>query len=150
MKMLAPATATPLPPTPTITVLPDAPKAAPKKGGLSFGAIAKKTTATKTAYPVFPDQGGLLPDGSPFEAGAAAQLAAAIIEMADIEDRLSSAKKQLAEMVQRHYMGFCSGKIEIPSSVAVNSSAGEVLVTFANAYLKADEAGLGSRGGWRR
>ena len=103
---------------------------------LSFGKIATKKEDTKTAYPVFPDTNG-----------EAAIIAARIIENTDAFDALDSAlkvdKAELKMRVSPTYFTVNQGRHEVPSSVAVNSPKGEVLVTFQNRYSQLpDEAGL--------
>ena len=125
-------------PPPVQTPAPAA-KPQPKTKGLakvSFGAIAAKKEETKTAYPVFPDANG-----------ECALIAARLIANTDAFDALESSlkvdKAELKLRVEPHYFAVNQRKHEVPSSVAVNSPAGEVLVTFQNRYASLpDEAGL--------
>ena len=103
----------------------------PVKSGIrkvSLGGIAaKKDDSKKTVYPVFPDPNGM--------AGA---LAATIIEQTEqldaLEGSLTTNKLELKFMVAPEYFRVNRGKHEVPSSVAVNSPQGEVLVNFQNRY----------------
>ena len=95
---------------------------------VSFGNIpAPKADSKKTVYPVFPDPNGL--------AGA---LAATIVrqseELESLEGSLITNKAELKFMVAPAYFQLNHGKHEAPSSVAVNSPEGEVLVNFQNRY----------------
>jgi len=95
---------------------------------VSFGNIpAPKVDSKKTVYPVFPDPNGL--------AGA---LAATIVrqseELESLEGSLITNKAELKFMVAPAYFQLNHGKHEVPSSVAVNSPDGEVLVNFQNRY----------------
>lgn len=115
------------------------PAASTKK--VSFAKVGKKKEETKTAYPVFPD-----------ENGQAAIIAARIKKRSDEFDALESAlktdKADLKQMVSLHYFTVNKGKQEIPSSIAVNSPDGEVLVNFQNRYsmLPSDELVVGILG----
>lgn len=110
----------------------------PAAGGLkkvSFGKIAKKEE-TKTAYPVFPDTNG-----------EAAIIAGRILANTEAFEALKGAlevdKAELNMRVKPHYFTVNHGRHEVPSSVAVQSPKGEVLVTFQNRYpLLADEGPL--------
>jgi len=109
-----------------ITPAAPAPKAGIRK--VSFGGIAaKKDDSKKTVYPVFPDANGM--------AGA---LAATIIEQTEKLDALTGSldtnKAELKFMVAPEYFRVNHGKHEVPSSVAVNSPQGEVLINFQNRY----------------
>ncbi|MDE2102887.1 MAG: hypothetical protein KGL39_36925 [Patescibacteria group bacterium] len=110
-----------------------------KAGGLkkvSFGKIATKKEETKTAYPVMPDADGKV-----------AEIAARILERTEqfeaLKGALETDKAELKFMVAPHYFAVNHGRHEVPSSVAVNSPKGEVLVTFQNRYSQLpDEAAL--------
>ena len=110
-----------------------------KAGGLkrvSFGKLATKMEETKTAYPVMPDADGKV-----------AEIAARILERTETFEALKGAletdKAELKFMVAPHYFAVNHGRHEVPSSVAVNSPKGEVLVTFQNRYSQLpDESGL--------
>jgi len=106
------------------------PPASAKSGirKVSLGGIAaKKDDSQKTVYPVFPDANGM--------AGA---LAATIIEQVEqleaLEGSLETNRAELKFMVAPAYFQINHGKHEVPSSVAVNSPQGEVLVNFSNRY----------------
>jgi hypothetical protein len=104
---------------------------------LNFGSMtAKKEEGSKKSYPVFTDADG-----------RAAALAATIIEQQAAFDALDGSMKtnkaELKFMVAPEYFQTNSGKHEVPSSMAVKSSQGEVLVTFQNRYKTLpDESGL--------
>jgi len=106
---------------------------------VSFGAIgAKKEAKKKTEYPAYPD-----------ENGAAAEIAARILERTEQFEALDSAiktdKAELKQMVSPFYFTTNSGKVEVPSSIEVKSPKGELLVTFQDRYTKIDsEAALAS------
>lgn len=101
---------------------------------LSFGKIAAKKEDTKTAYPVFPDTNG-----------QAAIIAQRIIENSRQLDALEGAlevdKKELRMMTNPSYFVLNHGKHEVPSSIAVHSPAGEVLVTYQNRYPQLPDEG---------
>jgi len=110
---------------------PTSPPPPARAGGIkkiSFGAMTKKAD-TKTAYPVYPDQNK-----------EAALIAARIVERSarfdELEGQLKTDKAELKLMVSPFYFATNRGKGEIPSSVAVHSAAGEVLVSFTNRYPK--------------
>ena len=101
---------------------------------VSFGGVKKKKEETKTVYPVFPDTNG-----------QAAIIAARIKQRQQdfdaLEGALKTDKAELKVMVAQHYFAVNHGKHEVPSSIAVNSPAGEVLVNFQNRYslMESDE-----------
>src|SRR5438093_10579150 len=110
--------------------------AAPGIKKVSFGAIGAKKEAKKTTeYPAYPDGNG-----------AAAEIAARIIERTAEFDALKGAletdKAELKQMVSPFYFSTNSGKVEVPSSVAVTSPKGEVLVTYKKRYTKLDSDAL--------
>jgi hypothetical protein len=113
-------------PTPPATPPPTGSRTSAVKK-LSFGKIATKKENTKTAYPVFPDPNG-----------AAAALAATIIRQVEefdaLEGSLKTNKEELKFMVAPEYFRVNQGRHEVPSSVSVKSTEGEVLVTFQNRY----------------
>ncbi|HXJ58773.1 MAG TPA: hypothetical protein VNU68_19110 [Verrucomicrobiae bacterium] len=103
---------------------------------VSFGAIGAKKEAKKTTeYPAYPDANG-----------AAAEIAARILERTEQWEALDSAiktdKAELKQMVSPFYFTTNSGKVEVPSSVSVASEKGEVLVTYQNRYTKIDSEAL--------
>ena len=136
---VAPEASPPAPaPGPTLTVLPApaaAPSPSPGKPKLVFGALKPKAPAqTASEYPVLPD-----PDGE------LAKHAEAFLEAHAKEEAATGAKEAARLELITAAMPFhftthhgCNG--EIPSSVSVLSPAGEVRVTFKNAYKKLDEA----------
>jgi hypothetical protein len=103
---------------------------------VAFGKIATKKEDTKTAYPVFPDSDG-----------KASVIAARILERSEqfeaLKGALETDKAELKFMVVPHFFAVNHGRHDIPSSVAINSPSGEVLVTFQNRYsLLPDESAL--------
>lgn len=94
---------------------------------VSFGAITKKKEDSKTAYPILPDPNG-----------EAAKIAARIIERTEQFDALKGAletdKAELKLMAALPYFELNHGKHDVPSSLSVQSSSGELLVTFQNRY----------------
>jgi predicted DNA binding protein len=129
--MAAPAT-TPTPPAqPTGSSVTLAPGGGLKR--VSFGKIAKKDETKATSYPVFPDP-----------SGTAADIAVRIKERTEQLEALTGAidtdKAELKFMVTPYYFSTNHGKAVVPSSIAVNTKQGEVLVTFQNRYsLLTDE-----------
>ena len=83
----------------------------------------------QNSLPVFPDDNK-----------EAARIAARIIERSakfdELEGQLKTDKAELKMLVAPHYFTINHGKGEIPSSIAVNSPSGEVLVCFQNRYSK--------------
>jgi hypothetical protein len=114
-------------PPPEIHVLPDPPPnsgsapAPPAIKKLSFGTIANAKADTATAYPVFPDANG-----------QAAIIAARIEQIDVLEGALETDKKELRVMTNPHYFQVNHGRHDVPSSMAVNSPKGEVLVTYSS------------------
>jgi hypothetical protein len=103
---------------------------------VSFGKIATNKEDTKTAYPVFPDNDS-----------KASVIAARIMERSEqfeaLKGALETDKAELKFMVVPHYFAANHGRHDIPSSVAIDSPGGEVLVTFQNRYsLLPDESAL--------
>jgi hypothetical protein len=115
--------------TPQTTTAQTEPSSGPVKK-LSFGGIAKKKADTKTAYPVFPDNPQIR------------ELAQRIIERQQqfdaLEGALKTDKAEMKCLVTPFYFTHNRGKVEVPSSVAVQSDTGEVLVLFQNRYSKLD------------
>lgn len=102
---------------------------------VSFGRLTTKRD-DKTTYPQFPDTNG-----------QAAIIAARIIERTEqleaLKGGLETDKAELKQMVSPFYFTTNHGRAEIPSSVAVHSPAGEVLVTYQNRYSQLpDESAL--------
>jgi len=97
---------------------------------LSFGGIAKKRADSKTAYPVFPDNPQIR------------ELAQRIIERQQqfdaLEGALKTDKAEMKCLVTPFYFTQNRGKLDVPSSVAIQSDTGELLVLFQNRYTKLD------------
>lgn len=96
---------------------------------VSFGAIGKKETKTKTEYPIYPDPNGQA-------ATLAARIKSRQEELEALDGALKTDKADLKQLVSPFYFTHNQGKVEVPSSIAVKSEAGEVLVTFQNRYPK--------------
>jgi hypothetical protein len=96
---------------------------------IRFGAISKKKESGKADVPVIPDPNGQL-----------AVLAARIIErhsqVESLGGELDLDKAELKTLITPFYFRHCSGKIDIPSSIAVRSPGGHVTVVFQNRYAK--------------
>jgi hypothetical protein len=114
------------------------PAVAPARGlkKVSFGAIKPKKESTKSAYPILPD-----PTGEIYK------LAKLIKQQSQELEALGGAfeanKAELKRLTLPGYFKLDQGKTEVPSSIAVSTTEGEVLVTFQNRYKKmADEAPL--------
>ena len=110
-------------PPPNLHVLPPPAPASSGLKKLSFGKIATVKAETKTTYPVFPDANG-----------EAAIIAARIIDrveqLAALESAVDVDKGELRLRTRSFYFTTNHGRHDVPSSVAVNSPKGEVLVTF--------------------
>src|SRR5262249_3366736 len=80
---------------------------------LSFGGIAKKKADAKTAYPVFPDDPQIR------------ELAQRIIERQQqfdaLEGALKTDKAEMKCLVTPFYFTHNHGKVDVPSSIAVQS-----------------------------
>jgi hypothetical protein len=112
-------------PPPEIHVLPDPPNSgsapAPAIKKLSFGKIATAKADIATTYPVFPDANG-----------QAARIVERVEQMDVLEGAIETDKKELRVMTNPHYFQVNHGRHDVPSSLAVNSSKGEVLVTYSS------------------
>jgi hypothetical protein len=101
---------------------------------VSFGKIAKKDETKATAYPVFPD-----PNGKAAE--IAARIKDRTEQMEALDGAIETDKAELKFMVTPYFFNVNHGKAVVPSSVAVNTKIGEVLVTYQNRYtLLVDES----------
>lgn len=112
-------------PAPTTT----APAPAPKLRKVSFGKAAVKKEESKTAYPVFQDEA----------VGAQVTAIAERIKKRDnelkaLEGAQKTDKAELKMFVAPYYFRVNQRKLDPPSSIAIPSPAGEVLVTFQNRY----------------
>ena len=115
------------------------PNPQPAKSGLkkvSFGALKKAGTSTKTAYPVMP------------EVRDSAEVVDRILKRTDELDALESAletdKAELKSMALPYYFNVNHGRHEVPSSIAcLGVTGGEVLVNFQNRYsMLPDESAI--------
>jgi len=112
------------------------PETAPKPSGIrkiSFGAIPKKKE-TKTQYPILPD-----PTGEIYK--LAKQIKVQSQELEALEGALESAKAMLKQLTLPSYFQIHTGKTEVPSSVSIPTTEGEVLVTFTSRYKKLEDEG---------
>src|SRR5262249_20425123 len=113
--------------------------AAPPTRGLkkvTFGAIKPKKESSKSAYPILPD-----PTGEIYK--LAKLIKQQSQELEALDGALEANKAELKRLTLPGYFKLHQGKIEVPSSIAVPTTEGEVLVTFQNRYKKmADEAPL--------
>ncbi|MBI4659729.1 MAG: hypothetical protein HY735_12885 [Verrucomicrobia bacterium] len=110
------------------------PEAAPKPSGIrkiTFGAIPKKKE-TKTQYPILPD-----PTGEIY--GLAKLIKAQSQELEALEGSLETAKAQLKKLTLPSYFQIHTGKTEVPSSISIPTTEGEVLVTFTSRYKKLED-----------
>lgn len=112
------------------------PTPAPARGGLkkvSFGKAPVKKEETKTKYPEFQ---GDSPEQAKNVAAIAARIRQRTEELDALQGALETDKAELRMLVGPFYFQHNHGKHDVPSSIAVNSEAGEVLVTFQNRYKK--------------
>jgi len=114
-------------PTTELRVLPPPEPEPPAIKKLSFGKIATAKAETATAYPVFPDTNGQA-------AIIAARLIQRVQDFDALEGAIKTDKAELRLMTTPHYFQTNHGRHDVPSSIAVNSPKGEVLVTFQNRY----------------
>ncbi|HHY86387.1 MAG TPA: hypothetical protein GYA07_12780 [Verrucomicrobia bacterium] len=98
---------------------------------VSFGKVPKKKEETKTAYPVFDDPA----TGDQVKA-IAARIKKRAEEMEALDGAQETDKAELKMFVAPFYYRTNAGKLNPPSSIAIPSSEGEVLVTFQNRYKK--------------
>jgi len=98
---------------------------------IHFGAIPKQKPDSRSPCPVLPDAQGQY-----------AAMAARIIERSGQVEALAGAleldKAELKTLATPFYFTHASGKLEVPSSVAVLCATGTVLVTYQNRYGKLD------------
>ena len=96
---------------------------------VQFGSIAKKKPYSRANYPLLPDPQGQF-----------AAIAARIIERAAQVEALTGAmdldKAELKTLATPFYFRNGQGKQDVPSSVAVPCSRGQVLITYQNRYGK--------------
>ena len=94
---------------------------------LSFGAINRKASNARTAYPVLPDPNGQL-------AIITARIIERTAQIEALEGVLTIDKSELKTLATPFYFTQASGKIDVASSVTALSPDGEVLITFPNRY----------------
>jgi len=107
--------------------------AAPAKGGLKKVSFAKapKKEDTKSDYPVFTDTNGQV-------ALIAERIKKRDSEIEALTGAQQTDKAELKMFVSPFYFQTNRGKAAPPSSISVQSAAGEVLITFQNRYSKLD------------
>lgn len=98
---------------------------------VSFGAVAKKKEDTTKDYPVFDD-----PTTNTQVLDIAARIKRRSGEIEALEGAQKTDKAELRLFVTSFYFHTNHGKAEVPSSIAIPSDAGEVLVTYQNRYTK--------------
>jgi hypothetical protein len=96
---------------------------------VQFGAITKQKPDSRTPYPV-------LPDPQRQYAAIAARIIERSAQVAALEGALELDKAELKTLATPFYFTHASGKVEVPSSIAVLCAAGTVLVTYQNRYGK--------------
>jgi len=94
---------------------------------LSFGAINRKASNARTAYPILPDPNGQL-------AIITARIIERTAQIEALDGVLTIDKSELKTLATPFYFTQASGKIDVASSVTALSPAGEVLITFPNRY----------------
>lgn len=110
------------------------PEAPAKPGGIrkiNFGAIPKKKE-TKSQYPILPD-----PTGEMY--ALAKRIKTQSQELEALEGSLETAKAQLKQLTLPSYFQIHTGKTEVPSSISIPTTEGEVLVTFTSRYKKLED-----------
>jgi hypothetical protein len=98
---------------------------------VTFGVIAKKKETTKSEYPIIPD-----PTGEIY--ALAKTIKQQSDELDSLEGALEANKAALKQRTLLPYFQIHSGKTDVPSSVSIPTTAGEVLVTFSSRYKKMD------------
>jgi hypothetical protein len=96
---------------------------------VSFGSIAKQKPDTRTAYPLLPDPQGRY-------AAIAARILERSVQVEALAGALEVDKAELKTLATPGYFTNASGKLDVPSSIGVTCSTGEVLITFQNRYGK--------------
>src|SRR6266851_1350728 len=94
---------------------------------LSFGAINRKASNARTAYPILPDPNGEL-------AIITARIIERTAQIEVLDGALTIDKSELKTLATPFYFTQASGKVDVASSVSAVSPTGEVLITFANRY----------------
>jgi len=107
----------------------------PNLSGLSK-APAKKSSG-KT-YPILPDPGGIYCE-------KADQLRPLMEEATRLDGQMKKLKAELTEAARDFFFAYSHNKLEVPSSVEVRGTNGNLLVSFSNSYtaLKPDDARIG-------
>ena len=98
---------------------------------VQFGAIAKPKQDSRSSYPVLPDPQGRY-------AAIAARIIERSVQVEALAGALDVDKAELKTLATPFYFTHASGKLDVPSSVGVHCSNGEVLITFQNRYGKLD------------
>jgi hypothetical protein len=109
---------------------PAAPPAPRHKSKFNLTGLAPKETAkTTTAYPTVPDPTGVILE-------LATRIKRDSAKLESLEGAIETAKAQLRNLVEPSYFNLHSGKKDVPSSIAVNTPEGDLLVTFSSRYKK--------------
>ena len=96
---------------------------------VSFGAIARQKPDSRTSYPLLPDPQGRY-------AAIAARILERSVQVEALTGALEVDKAELKTLATPFYFTNASGKLDVPSSIGVTCSTGEVLITFQNRYGK--------------
>jgi hypothetical protein len=96
---------------------------------VSFGSITKQKPDTRTTYPLLPDPQGRY-------AAIAARILERSVQVEALAGALEVDKAELKTLATPFYFTNASGKLDVPSSIGVTCSTGEVLITFQNRYGK--------------
>jgi hypothetical protein len=96
---------------------------------VSFGSIAKQKPDSRTTYPLLPDPQGRY-------AAIGARILERSIQVEALAGALEVDKAELKTLATPFYFTNASGKLDVPSSIGVTCSTGEVLITFQNRYGK--------------
>jgi hypothetical protein len=96
---------------------------------VSFGSIAKQKPDTRTRYPLLPDPQGRY-------AAIAVRILERSVQVEALAGALEVDKAELKTLATPFYLTNATGKLDVPSSIGVVCSTGEVLITFQNRYGK--------------
>src|SRR5437879_4661819 len=107
---------------------------------VNFGAIAKQKPDSRTTYPILPDPQGRY-------AAIAARILERSVQVEALAGALEVDKADLKTLATPFYFTNASGKLDVPSSIGVTCSTGEVLITFQNRYGKLESEAPLLRGG---
>jgi len=96
---------------------------------VQFGSIAKQKPDAQNKYPFLPDVQG-------HYATIAARIIERSIQVESLAGSLDIDKAEIKTLATPFYFSHASGKLEVPSSVAVTCPTGQLLITFQNRYGK--------------